>query len=74
MASTSIEHVAVKIIADNKTLQYLCINLTLVKELEQIPLSAYMYPSSSSMWTFQATTRMKLVKWKQNVIFAKTTK
>jgi len=42
--------------------------------MEQIPLSVYMFPAYSSMWMFQATASIKLVKWKQNVIFAYTTK
>lgn len=62
MASTSTENVAVTITADNKRPQYLCTNLTFVKEMEQIPLSAHMFPAYSSMWMFQATARIKLVK------------
>jgi hypothetical protein len=66
--------VAVTIIAGNKSPKYPCTNLTVVKEMKQIPLSAYMFTAYSSMWMFQATARIKLVEWKQNVIFAKTTK
>jgi hypothetical protein len=72
--SRSTEQVAVTITADTKSPQYLCTNLTVVKEIKQITLSAYMFTAYSSIWMFKDTARIKLVKWTQNVIFAKTTK